>query len=174
MATATDTTRVASQVKGSDKKGGKGGDGSDGADETGGKKKSMKMKIILAVVVLLVAGGAAKFTILKPAAKTTSASKAAAKPVPGPTILMDEMTLNLADGHFLRLKLSVITTKGTAAALDLTEGIQATIDEYSNQPVSALTGTKARTKAKNALLKEFKKIYPKKILDLIYTEFVMQ
>ena len=134
-------------------------------------KKSMLVKIAVAVVLLLVAGAAVKFTVLAP---KKAAAATAVKPTPGPVIAMDEMTLNLDGGHFLRMKLSIETTKGTSADLDMTEGTQAAIDVYSNRSVDALTGEKARTATKNALVAKLQKIYPKKILDVFYTEFVMQ
>jgi hypothetical protein len=52
--------------------------------------------------------------------------------------------------------------------------VQAVIDEYSNRSVTSLTGKAARDKAKGELLANLQKIYPKKLLDLTYTEFVMQ
>jgi flagellar protein FliL len=164
---AEDRSRVATLNSGG-RSGSKSGDGGAG----GGKaKKSKKKLIIIAVVVLLVVGAAAKFTVLAPKA---SADAAKAKPAPGPVIAMDELTLNLDGGHFLRLKLSIETTKGTSEDLDLTEGQQAVIDEYSNKTTTALTGQKSRDTAKADLLAKLQKVYPKKILDVYYTEFVMQ
>lgn len=151
--------------------GGKGGSAGDGDGAKGGKGKSKKMKLIILLVLVLVGGGAAaKFTVLAPAAKAAEP----AKPAPGPVIAMDELTLNLDGGHFLRMKLSLETTKGTSADLETTEGIQAVIDEYSNRTVDSLTGTAAREKAAKELVVRLNKIYPKKILDVFYTEFVMQ
>ena len=72
-----------------------------------GKKKSKKKIIILAVVVLLL-GAVAKFTVLAP-----SAPAADAKPVPGHVVAMTDMTLNLAGGHYLRIKLALQTVEGT-------------------------------------------------------------
>ncbi|MGX7681065.1 flagellar basal body-associated FliL family protein [Jatrophihabitans sp. DSM 45814] len=163
--------RIANSVTRAEAKKGKSGKsvrGSDGGDGAG-DNKSKKKKIIIVVVLLLLVGAAAKFTVLAPA-KTG----AAAKPAPGPVIAMDELTLNLAGSHFLRLKLSLQTTKGTSEELEVTEGIQAVIDEYSNRTEASLTGDAARDKAKKELLTKLQKIYPKKILDVFYTEFVMQ
>ncbi len=172
MSTMEAPSRIASSGSGSKKSSKKGKGGSD--DEGGAKAKGGKKKlIIIAVVLLLAAGGAAKFTILAP--KPLSAAAAAkVKPTPGPVVPMDELTLNLAGGHFLRLKMSIELTKGGSADMDLTEGVQAVIDEYSNKTVAELTGVKARTKAKDELVAALQKIYPKKILDAMYGEFVMQ
>ena len=169
--TETNPARIASSVTPGDggRSGGKGGAAGKGKGKEKGGKKSKKMKIIILVVILLAAGAAAKFTLLAPAKATGPV-----KPVPGPVIAMDELTLNLDGGHFLRLKLSLETTLGTSSEFEVTEGIQAVIDEYSNRAVASLTGNVARDKARADLLKKLQVIYPKKILDVYYTEFVMQ
>jgi flagellar FliL protein len=133
-----------------------------------GKKKSKK-KLILLVVVVLVLGAAAKFTLLKPSAPAKDA-----KPAPGPVLAMPDMTLNLAGGHYLRIKLALQTVQGTSEELDTSEAAQAVIDQYSDRPTAELTGGAARLKAKTELLGKLQKIYPKQILDVIYTEFFTQ
>jgi flagellar basal body-associated protein FliL len=126
--------------------------------------------------VLLLAIVGANETVLKkkPPAPGSAAAIAAAKPVPGPMIPLTEQTLNLADGAFLRVIVVIVTTKGTSAALDVTEGNQAVIDQFSNLPESALTGLANRNKARKQLFTRLEKLYPKKILDVTFNEFVMQ
>ncbi|MGI8665852.1 MAG: flagellar basal body-associated FliL family protein [Jatrophihabitans sp.] len=139
-------------------------------EQPGGKtkdKKSLKVELA-ASLLLLVAGAAARFTVLAPAS-----SAEPAKPQPGPVIQMDEMTLNLTDGHYLRMKVALQTTKGTNEELDTSEAAQLVIDEYSNRTVAQLTGDVARTKVKNALVLKLQKAYPKQIIGAFYTEFVM-
>jgi len=173
MATATKERpeRIATNVqpRGASSPGAKTGAAGDGS---AGKRKGKSMKVKLAaLLVLLLAGGAvAKFTVLASPAKP--AGKAAA-PAKGPVVPMEEMTLNLADGHYLRLKIALQTAKGTPEELDTSEAAQALIDTYSNQTVAALTGDAARAKAKERLLSKLEELYPKKILDAYYTEFVM-
>ncbi len=134
-----------------------------------GKKKSKKMKIIVLVVVVLMLGAVAKFTVLKP-----SAAAQDAKPVPGHVLAMPDMTLNLAAGHYLRIKLALQTVEGTSEELDTSEASQAVIEVFSDRPVAELTGEAARSKAKQELLAKLQKVYPKQIMDVIYTEFFTQ
>jgi flagellar protein FliL len=164
--------RIASNVNSSSAKNTKGKSAAEG-ENGGGKTKSKKLKLaVLALVLLLGGAGAAKFTILAPSKSTKPAVKA--KAAPGPVIALDEQTLNLDGGHYLRLKVAIETTKGTSEEMEVTEGVQAVIDEFSNRPVAELTGDAARSKARKELLAKLQKIYPKKILDIYYTEFVMQ
>lgn len=172
MATATKERpeRIASSVR-------SGGVSSPGAktgasgDDAAAKRKGMSLKVKLAalLVLLLVGGAVAKFTVLASPAKP--AGKVA--PAKGPVLPMDEMTLNLADGHYLRMKIALQTAKGTSEEFDTSEAAQALIDTYSNQTVAGLTGDAARNKAKQQFLDKLSKLYPKKFLDAYYTEFVM-
>jgi flagellar FliL protein len=162
-------TRIATGRSTKPVKGEKAGSGPASGDTAAAKKKAMRRKLIILGALLVIVGGAAKFTILAP-----PAGKVAAKPAPGPVLAMPEMTLNLTAGHFLRLKLAVQTTKGTSTEFDTSEGAQAVIAQFSDHSVAELTGNPARTKAKAELLKRLQDIYPKRILDLYYTDFVMQ
>jgi flagellar FliL protein len=170
--TATDRPdRIANEVATKGAKGGaKGapGETGKGKGKQPGKKKSKKKIVVLAVVLLLLAA-VAKFTVLAP-----SAPAADAKPKPGHVVAMTDMTLNLAGGHYLRIKLALQTVEGTPEELDTSEAAQAVIDQFSDRSVAELTGEAARLKAKTQLLGKLQKIYPKQIMDVIYTEFFTQ
>ncbi len=164
--------RIASEVPSKPSKDGAKGAPGDAGKAKGkepGKKRSKKVKIAVLVVVLLVIGAIAKFTVLAPAAAPKDA-----KPAPGPVLAMTDMTLNLAGGHYLRIKLALQTVKGTNEELDTSEAAQAVIDEFSDRPTAELSGDAARLKAKKELLGKLQTIYPKQILDVIYTEFFTQ
>jgi flagellar FliL protein len=87
---------------------------------------------------------------------------------------MSDMTLNLADSHYLRLTLALQTIKGTNEELDTSEAAQLVISEFSNRTVASLTGEAARMKVQADLLTKLKKAYPKEIMGVYYTEFVTQ
>jgi flagellar FliL protein len=165
------TERVAQEVKPSNSKGAKNGKGG-GADETGGKKGGKKKLIIIAVVALIAIGAGLKFTILAP--KAASGPKKVAAPVKGAVQPLTPMTVNLADGHFLQVTISLQLTAAGGKEVDPAEASQAIITEFSNKPVVEVTGLKAREKAKEELVKALEKVYPKKVMDIYYTGFVTQ
>lgn len=142
--------------------------GASGTDTKDKPKKKSKKKLIIGLVLLLVIGGALKFTVLAP-----KASGPPPKPVPGPIIAMDETTLNLTGGHYLRMKIALETMLGTTDALDTSQAAQLVIDEYSNLSVAQLTGQAARAKLLSQLVTQLQKAYPKEIMGAYYTEFVM-
>jgi flagellar FliL protein len=163
--------RIASELGSKAVKGPGAKTGASGTEPEGkAKGKSLKLKLIVGLVVLLAAGGVAKFTVLAPSGKSASAT---AKPVAGPIVQLPEMTLNLTNGQFLRIKLALETIKGSKPIADTTLANQLILDQYSNRSPAELTGDAARAKAKTALLAKLQKEYPKQILDAIYTEFVM-
>lgn len=172
MTTTDRPDRIASETTGKNAKAGaKGAPGDAGKGkgaQPGKKKKFTKKKIIILVAVVLMLGAVVKFTVLAPSAP------ADAKPVPGAVVEMTDMTLNLAGGHYLRIKLALQTVEGAPKELDTSEAAQAVIDQFSDRPVAELTGEAARSKAKKELLGRLQKVYPKQILDVIYTEFFTQ
>lgn len=149
--------------------------GGSGDDKQAGKgKKGGKLKLIVIVLVVLLAGGAvAKFTVLAPSAKASAETATKKKPAKGPVIPMDDMTLNLANGAYLRLKISLQTAKGTSEELDTAAAAQDIIDTFSNLTTAQLTGAANRKKYQDLLLKKLQEDYPKEILDVPYQEFVM-
>ncbi len=164
--------RIANDVGSKTSKAGS-GDAGKGKGKPKGKGKESgkksKKKIIVLAVVFLVVGALAKFTVLAPSEPAHDA-----KPLPGHVVPMEEMTLNLAGGHYLRIKLALQTVEGAPEELDTSEAAQAVIEEFSDRPTAELTGDAARQKAKVALLAKLQKIYPKQIMDVIYTEYYMQ
>jgi flagellar FliL protein len=150
------------------------GAGTDGA-EGAGKGKNKKKLIIMVVLALLIAGAAAKFTILAPAP-----SKTPPAPKPGPTVTLDEMTVNLDGGHFLRIQVALETAAGKSSGhgasttFDTAKAAQAVISTFSDRKMTDLAGEKAREAAKAQLLTALQQEYPKEILGVVYTAFVMQ
>jgi flagellar FliL protein len=93
-----------------------------------------KLKFIIPIVLLVVAGGAYKFVLAKPA-------KADPPKIAGTVyVLPSEFLLNLADGHYAKLKVSMIMKPGaeTAAAAGGHEGAADPPDGYGTLPQEAV------------------------------------
>jgi flagellar FliL protein len=132
------------------------------------KKKIMMLGIV--AVVLTVAGVAGKTMLMGP--------KAEKAPEPGGVVAMDSVTINLAGGHYLKMKLALQETadaaKGEEGGTDGSKALDIAISHYSNMPMAELSSTSGRAKAKAELLEDVKKAYDEKIMDIYFTEFVMQ
>jgi len=139
-------------------------------------KKSKKMLIIIIIAaVVVLGGGAGAFFMLK-------GDKAEAKPAPVKGIVtpIDEaLTINLADGHYLKLNFALQETEDAGTeAVDTSEAINLAIDEYTGKAIAELSTEKGRDAAKEELLTKIEKAYvedgKQMIMDIYYTSFVTQ
>ena len=148
-------------------------DKKDGAAEAPPKKSNKMLIIIIAAVVLLGGGGAGAFFMLK-------GGSAEAAPTKGiVTSIDDAFTVNLADGHYLKLKFALQQTADSGSeAVDVNEALNLAIDEYTGMTVAALSTEKGRDAAKADLLAKLIKAYTKdgtkEVMDVYYTQFVTQ
>lgn len=143
--------------------------------------KSKKLVIIIgaAALVVLIAAGAVAFTLLKPKAPEVDPTKEPASVV----ALEDEMTLNLADGKFLKTQLALQLSQageekaGGPEALKTFDGSKArdaAISILSKYKYDQLLDPKERDKAQKALSAEVAERYDGDVMKVYFTQFVMQ
>jgi flagellar FliL protein len=140
------------------------------------KKKSKKLLIIIAVaVVVLGGGGAGAFLMLR-----SDKAQAKAAPTKGIVTPIDEaLTINLADGHYLKLNFALQETADAGAtAVDTSEAVNLAIDEYTGKTVAELSTDKGRETVKAELLTKIEKAYEadgtQMIMGIYYKSFVTQ
>ncbi|MBG0833301.1 flagellar basal body-associated FliL family protein [Planomonospora sp. ID67723] len=136
----------------------------------GGKKSKKKLFIIAGAVLVVVAAAAAYFLLFAGSGEPAEEPK----PEPGAVAALDAITINLADGHFLKLKLALQATKEVKEAPDGSKALDLAINQFSNRPVDELSSDKARNLAKKELLEKVEKAYEGEVMDIYFTEFVMQ
>jgi len=92
--------------------------------------------------------------------------------------VLDAITINLADGHYLKLKLTLQATADVAEAPDGSKALDAAISLYSNRPMAELLTNEARDKSKAELKAAIIKAYTvdkvEEIMDVYFTTFVIQ
>ncbi len=149
------------------------------ADAEGGEvkvKKSKKKLVIIMVVVLLVGGFEAKSILLKPHYKP-------GQPVPLGIILpLDQLTVNMSDGHLVQASISLQLTKvaSKAATLDVPRFDDAAITVLGAETYDALLAPGGRTEAKAEILALDQKILPpvdgaaEQVSAVYFTSFVVQ
>ena len=140
-------------------------------------KKSMKMLMIIVIaLVVLGGGGAGAFFMLS----GDEAAAAEEKPVKGAVVAMDSaLTINLADGHYLKLAFTLQATEEAGATeIDNAEAIDLAIDQYTGMEIAELETEKGRQAAKAKLLEGIEKVYNVEgkhiIMDIYFTQFVTQ
>jgi flagellar FliL protein len=148
----------------------------DQAAEAPKKSNKMLMIIVIAAVVLI-GGGAGAFFMMK-----GGDSKAeAATPKKGTVVVNidDPVTVNLADGHYLKLGFSLQQTEEAGTEeVNPSEAINLAIDEYTGKTVAELSTEKGRDSIKEELLNKIVGAYTEKdkkmVMDIYYTQFVTQ
>ncbi len=104
---------------------------------------------------------------------------------PGPVVVLDAVTLNLADGHLLQVGLALELTPdaadgghGEPAKDDPTKGyakaLDAAIDVLGDQSMAGLSAPGGRDAAKAALEAALAELYHDTIAGVYFHQFVMQ
>jgi flagellar FliL protein len=134
-------------------------------------KKSKKRLLILVLGVLLLGGSAGGFLLLG----SGDAEAEPAGPEAGVVVPLDAVTINLADGHYLKVKMSLqATVEAGEEEIDGSRALDAAIGYFSNMEIAELSSTAGRDKAKHELVERIGEAYEGHIMDLYFTEFVMQ
>lgn len=148
----------------------------EGKGKKGKEGKRSKKKLIIVVVVLLVGGFVAKSILLKPYYKP-------GQPVPLGLILpLDQLTVNMADGHLVQASISLQLTKVASKALsnDVPRFDDAAITVLGAQTYDELLAPGGRQAVKAQILALCQKIAPRvdgyaqQVTSVYFTSFVVQ
>lgn len=137
--------------------------------------KKKKPMLLVVVLVLALAGGGGWYFL-----KGSSGDAAAAEPVveEGPVVDLEAMTLNLSDGRYLKIGMSLEVTEEAAAASE--EGVNgakardAAITILGQHTYDQMLVPKQRAAAIKELSSEIEERYEGDVLHVYVTEFVMQ
>jgi flagellar FliL protein len=146
----------------------------DSGEEAPKSKKKLMIIIIVAIVVLA-GGGYGGYLAFGPK-KSSATGTAAATPslTPGVVVVLEAITINLADGHYLKLKMSLQATADAGTELDGSRALDLAIAQYSNVSEATLMSNAQREKTKAELLTKVEKAYQDKVMDIYFTTFVIQ
>lgn len=154
----------------------------------GGKKKGALLPAVVVAVGLLgggyLMGGRGGAAQAAAPAHEAGAHEAPAEPEPEPgeVLPLDSITLNLADGRFLKVGLALQLTKadkGHGEETEKTAGFAApALDEaiavLGERSYAELSAPGGRAQAKEQLSRAVAERYDGKVLGVYFTEFVMQ
>lgn len=100
------------------------------------------------------------------------------KPVPGLIATMDPLSVNLAGGHFLKVGIALQLVEGIESGEfekgPISKAKDLIIEQIGGMPMEELTSPEGRKKVKDELNRAAKKIYQDEVLDVYFTDFVMQ
>jgi flagellar protein FliL len=130
-------------------------------------KKKGKLVMIIIIVLVLVLGGVGYLKFFK---------KKGPAPAPkaGAVVALDPITINLTGGHFLKLGLALQVTAKVKEAPDGSKALDLAVNELSNRSIAELSSNKTRNTIKEELKEKVVKAYDDEVMDIYFTQFVMQ
>ena len=141
----------------------------EGKDAPAKGGKGGKKKLVMAVaLVVLVAGW---FFLMGPGSGDAAEKP---KPKPGEVLEMEPITMNLADGRLLKVGIALQPTYDGAYGMSGAKALDETIAFLGEHTYEQLAAPGARQVAKGELTKRIIKRYEKKVMEVYFTEFVMQ
>jgi len=142
----------------------------EGADPAP-RSRRRPVLLVVAVVVLAAAGAAAWFLLGRGGGEEA--------PAPEPTVEAGEVaqveaiSINLADGHYLRLGLGLQLT-ADAHDPDPSRALDLAIAQYSGRTVAEVSDPATRDALKNELAQRLAEAYEGEVIDVYLTNYVTQ
>jgi flagellar protein FliL len=143
------------------------------AAEAPAAKKGKKKLLMIVAVGFMVAAGVGGYLMFAGGGGAEGEAKEP-EPEPGEVVVMDAVTVNLKDGHYLKIKLALQATADAAHEPEGSKALDLAIDQFSEYEMGELSTTEGRHKAKDTLREHVKEAYHGDIMDVYFTEFVMQ
>jgi len=137
------------------------------------RKKPKKLVVIIAAVAVLALAGAAYFFLLRPGGGDATPAPTPA-PVPGKVVPIDAVSVNLADGHYLRLGLGLQLTAAVSEAPDPSRALDLAIALFSGHTVAEVSDPATRDALKAELVTELADAYEGEVMDVYLTDYVTQ
>lgn len=137
------------------------------------KRSRKKLLVVVAVVVLV--GGAAAYLLLGRSGSAPDVAAVPPAPQPGAVVTVDPVSVNLADGHYLRLGIALqMTTDVGKDSPDPAKALDLAIAEFSGRSVAEVSDAATREQLKAELLGRLTEAYEGKVMDVYLTNFVTQ
>ena len=139
-----------------------------------GHGKLVVVLVVLLVVVVLAAGAVVFLLRGKAQAAGPAAPAPTPTPVAGNVLDIDPVSVNLADGHYLRLGLALQLSTDVTEDPDPARALDLAIALYSGQSVDDVSAPATRDKLKGELLGELQQTYGPGVMDVYLTDYVTQ
>jgi flagellar FliL protein len=129
-------------------------------------KSKKKLVVIIALVVALLGGGGGYYFFFMGGEEPP--------PTAGAVVRLDPVNINLAGGHYLKVGLALQVIEGPAHEPDGAHALDIMIGKLSHRTIAELSSNPAREKVKKELLHDIEEAYHHDVMDIYFTEFVMQ
>ncbi|MFV0632956.1 flagellar basal body-associated FliL family protein [Demequina sp.] len=136
---------------------------------------SRRWSVVVGVIIVALACGGYWFLAGPGAAASDSAATEQA-PALGDVQLVESISINLADGHYLRLGLGLQLSAEASGHgdLDVAKALDAAISLFTGRTVQELADPATREELKGDLIATLGDAYHGEVLGVYYTDFVTQ
>ena len=140
------------------------------------KRSRKRLILVVAAVLVMLAGGVAYYVVLGPGAAPEAGTAVVAKPAPKPgaVLTVAPVSINLSDGHYLRLGLGLQLTTDVVKPPDPARALDVAIALFSGHTVAEVSDPTTRAALKTQLAGELSKAYDGEVMDVYLTNFVTQ
>lgn len=138
------------------------------------QKKPKRLALIIAAVAVLALAGAAYFFLIKPSGGGAATPAPVPPPIAGKVVPIDAVSVNLADGHYLRLGLGLQLTAAVSEAPDTSKALDLAIALFSGHTVAEVSDPVTRDALKAELVTELSDAYEGEVMDVYLTDYVTQ
>ncbi|SDC85021.1 flagellar FliL protein [Sanguibacter gelidistatuariae] len=133
------------------------------------KARKSKKRLVVIAAVLVAAGAAAYFFVLAP----KSGETAEPAPEPGAVLVVEAMSINLAEGHYLRLGLGLQLTTD-ALEVDSAKARDEAIALFSGRTIAEISDPATREALKTELAAALTELYDGEVMGVYLTDYVTQ
>ncbi len=145
------------------------------ADTETPKKKGGRRKLLVLLLVLALGGGAAYWFLLRPGPDDAGAAVAEEPaPEPGDVLVVEAISLNLADGHYLRIGVGLQLTADVAEEPDTARALDLVVTTFSGREVAEVTSPEGREALRGELVDRLTEAYEGEVMDVYFTDYVTQ
>ncbi|WP_129337487.1 flagellar basal body-associated FliL family protein [Cellulomonas endophytica] len=142
------------------------------------KGKGRRPLVLVLVAVLVLGAGAAYWFVLGPGSSQTPATQATEQVEPevelGIVQAVDPISINLADGHYLRLGLGLQLSAEVAEDLEPAKALDRAIGLFSMRSLAEAGSAEGREALKAELATQLKEAYEGEVVDVYFTTYVTQ
>jgi flagellar FliL protein len=131
-----------------------------------------RRRLVVVAIVLVLGLGAAAFVVLRPAPDPAASEPEA--PVPGAIAPVDPVSINLADGHYLRLGFSMQLTEAAHEEIEQAKALDIAIALFSGREMAEVNDAARREELKVELAHQLAEAYEGEVMDVYLTDFVTQ
>ena len=136
------------------------------------KRSRRRLLVVVLVVALVAAGGAAWYLLGRGDATGAPAPEPA--PQAGEVVQVQAVSVNLADGHYLRLGLGLQLTADAHTVPDTSRALDLAIALYSGRTVGEVLDPATRDALKAELAEQLSDAYEGEVMDVYLTNYVTQ